>query len=173
MGEFSRCGSFTITDIFKDTNNPKFRGNNECKQSDETLRCDSSSPLNLIVKLIYTEKKIHWCNECGKAFTCANYLCRQEKSYWREKSLNILYVVKPLHITVILQGMKEFILERSLINVVNVVKPLHVTVITNYIKGHILGWRDGSASKSTDCSSRGPEFQSRSEERRVGKECRL
>ena len=91
---------------------------------------------------------------------CQLSLQAGKKSYWREKSLNTLHVVKPLTITVTLRGMKEYILERSLINVINVVKPLHVTVITNYIKGHILGWRDGSAAKSTDCSSRGPEFKS-------------
>jgi hypothetical protein len=29
-----------------------------------------------------------------------------------------------------------------------------------YIKINILDWRDGSSVKSTDCSSRGPEFNS-------------
>jgi hypothetical protein len=27
-------------------------------------------------------------------------------------------------------------------------------------KDNIMGWRDGSAVRSTDCSSRGPEFNS-------------
>jgi hypothetical protein len=31
---------------------------------------------------------------------------------------------------------------------------------TIQIKDEIRGWRDGSAVKSTDCSSRGPEFKS-------------
>ena len=38
--------------------------------------------------------------------------------------MNILNVVKPLHVTLVFKGMKEFILERNLINVINVVKPL-------------------------------------------------
>jgi hypothetical protein len=35
------------------------------------------------------------------------------------------------------------------------VKPLNY-----FIKMQLLGWRDGSAVKSTDCSSEGPEFKS-------------
>ena len=45
------------------------------------LRCDSSLQLDQIVKLIPTDKKIHQFSECGKAFTCANYLCRHERSH--------------------------------------------------------------------------------------------
>jgi hypothetical protein len=29
-----------------------------------------------------------------------------------------------------------------------------------YLRSYILGWRDGSGGKSTDCSSEGPEFKS-------------
>ena len=93
--------AFTITDIFKhihthththtkQTNKqktPKFRGNHECKQSNKTLRSDCSLPLNQIVKLIQTDKRIHQCNECGKAFTCANYLCRHERNLTGKKNL--------------------------------------------------------------------------------------
>jgi hypothetical protein len=34
------------------------------------------------------------------------------------------------------------------------------TVISNHEKIPVWGWRGGSASKSTDCSSEGPEFKS-------------
>jgi hypothetical protein len=30
----------------------------------------------------------------------------------------------------------------------------------NFLKKIYLGWRDGSAVKNTDCSSKGPEFKS-------------
>lgn len=46
----------------------------------KTLRCDSSLQFDQIIKLIPIDKKIHWCSDCGKPFTCANYLCRHEKS---------------------------------------------------------------------------------------------
>ena len=48
------------------------------------LRCDSSLQLDQIVKLIPTDKYIHEFSECGKAFTCANYLCRHERSHTGE-----------------------------------------------------------------------------------------
>ena len=38
--------------------------------------------------------------------------------------------------------------------------PLFDNYTYAYLKSHELGWRDGSAVKSTDCSSRGPEFNS-------------
>ena len=37
-----------------------------------------------------------------------------------------------------MKGMKEVILERNPMNIINVVKPLHVTVISKYIRAHIL-----------------------------------
>ena len=49
------------------------------------LRYDSSLQLDQIVKLIPIDKKIHWFSECGKAFTCANYLCRHERRLIGEK----------------------------------------------------------------------------------------
>jgi hypothetical protein len=33
-------------------------------------------------------------------------------------------------------------------------------VVNQLLENQITGWRDGSAVKSTDCSSRGPEFNS-------------
>ena len=38
--------------------------------------------------------------------------------------MNVISVVKPLHIIVISEYIKEYILERNLINVINVIKPL-------------------------------------------------
>jgi hypothetical protein len=35
-----------------------------------------------------------------------------------------------------------------------------IKVVLSNIKNSRLGWRDGSAVKSTDCSSEGPEFKS-------------
>jgi hypothetical protein len=34
------------------------------------------------------------------------------------------------------------------------------TYLDRYLKGSLKDWRDGSAVKSTDCYSRGPEFNS-------------
>ncbi|XP_076786046.1 zinc finger protein 120-like isoform X3 [Arvicanthis niloticus] len=52
--------------------------------------------------------------------------------------INLLNMIKTLHIRVILKGMKEFILERSPMTVSNILKPLHITVVSKYIKEHIL-----------------------------------
>ncbi|ERE88303.1 zinc finger protein [Cricetulus griseus] len=41
--------------------------------------------LDQIVKLIHSDLKIRRCNECGKAFTCANYPCRHKRSHTGEK----------------------------------------------------------------------------------------
>nr|XP_042121104.1 putative zinc finger protein 826 [Peromyscus maniculatus bairdii] len=53
----------------------------------------------------------------------------------KRNPLNILNVVKPLHITITIKSMKEFLLER---NPMNVIKPLYITVISEYIKEYIL-----------------------------------
>jgi hypothetical protein len=94
------------------------------------LRYDSSLQLDQIVKLIPIDKKIHWFSECGKAFTCANYLCRHERSLTGENPLKISSVVKPLHVTVIFKGMKEFMLERNPMKVFSMVKPLYITLVS-------------------------------------------
>jgi hypothetical protein len=36
----------------------------------------------------------------------------------------------------------------------------HLLVLDSVLKILLWGWRDGSRVKSTDCSSRGPEFNS-------------
>jgi hypothetical protein len=37
---------------------------------------------------------------------------------------------------------------------------IHIRIVTNLLKKLDQGWRDGSAVKSTGCSSRGSEFNS-------------
>lgn len=110
----------------------------ERKQNDEILRCDSSFPLDQIVKLFHTDKNIHQYNECDKVFLRANYVFRHERLILERNTLNILYVVKLLHITVILKGMKEFILERKPMKTFNMVKPLHTIIVSKCIKELIL-----------------------------------
>ena len=39
-------------------------------------------------------------------------------------------------------------------------QPYLGTILKQYFKSASWGWRDGSVVKSTDCSSRGPEFNS-------------
>ena len=47
--------------------------------------------------------------------------------------MNVTNVVKPFHITVISEDIKEHILERNLLNVFSVVKPLQDRVISKDI----------------------------------------
>ncbi|XP_036034650.1 putative KRAB domain-containing protein ZNF788 isoform X3 [Onychomys torridus] len=47
--------------------------------------------------------------------------------------LNILNVLKPLHMTNIFKGMKEYILERIPVNVMHVIKSLYITVVSKSI----------------------------------------
>ena len=62
------------------------KGTHHCKQSGKTLISDSSLQLDCIIKLIPTDKPFQWYNECGKALTYANYLCRHERSLTGENS---------------------------------------------------------------------------------------
>ncbi|XP_038173595.2 putative zinc finger protein 826 [Arvicola amphibius] len=52
--------------------------------------------------------------------------------------LNILSVIKPLHVTVIFKGMNKFILQRSHMMLFNMMKPLQVPVVSKYLEEHIL-----------------------------------
>lgn len=47
--------------------------------------------------------------------------------------MNLISVVKPLHITIIFSIMKEFILKRNPMNIVNVENPFHITVVFRFI----------------------------------------
>ena len=44
--------------------------------------------------------------------------------------LNILSVVKPLHVTVFLKGMKDFKLKRNPMKVFSIMKPLYITEVS-------------------------------------------
>ena len=52
--------------------------------------------------------------------------------------LNLLNMIKTLHIRAILKGMKEFILERNPMKVSNILKTLHITVVSKYREEHML-----------------------------------
>ena len=52
--------------------------------------------------------------------------------------MNVISVVKPLHMTNLLGCIKEQILERNITNIINVVKPLQKAVIFKPIKYYIL-----------------------------------
>lgn len=52
--------------------------------------------------------------------------------------MNVVNVVKPLHVTEISEYIKENILERNLMNVTILVKPFHNTAVSRYIKENIL-----------------------------------
>ncbi|XP_057620687.1 zinc finger protein 844-like [Chionomys nivalis] len=57
--------------------------------------------------------------------------------------LNILNVIKPLHVTVTFKGLKNFVLQRSRMMVFSMMKPLQLPLFQNalnskYIKEHIL-----------------------------------
>jgi KRAB domain-containing zinc finger protein len=56
------------------------------------------------------------------------------KEYILERNpMNVINVIKPLHITVVFKTIKEHILERNPMNVINVVKPFHIIIIFKYI----------------------------------------
>jgi hypothetical protein len=48
--------------------------------------------------------------------------------------MNVLTVVKPLHITAVSEFIKEHFLERNHMDVINVIKHLCLTVVFDYIK---------------------------------------
>jgi hypothetical protein len=52
--------------------------------------------------------------------------------------MNVISVVKLLHVSVLSKYIKNFILEGSCINVINVVKPMQVRVLFKYMKVFIL-----------------------------------
>uniref|UniRef100_UPI0020224F42 zinc finger protein 844-like n=1 Tax=Myodes glareolus TaxID=447135 RepID=UPI0020224F42 len=52
--------------------------------------------------------------------------------------LNILNVLKPLHVIVIFKGIKKFKLERNPMNVINVVKTFHMSEVSKFTKEELL-----------------------------------
>ena len=52
--------------------------------------------------------------------------------------MNVINVVKPLHMTNLLGCIKEQILERNITNIINVVKPLQKAVIFKPVTYYIL-----------------------------------
>lgn len=107
--------------------------NHDCKQSDKTLRCDFSLQLDHIVELSPAGKEIHWYMEFGKASPVPIIFTGIKEVLLERSPLNILSVVKPLHITDILKGVKEFIPERNPMKVFKKVNPLHITVVSKCI----------------------------------------
>ena len=78
--------ALTITAVFKEAKQPIERANTMNMQSDKSLRSDNSLLLDQPVKLINIDKMIDKGNECVKAFTCANFLVRHERSPSAEKA---------------------------------------------------------------------------------------
>ncbi|KAM7316258.1 hypothetical protein ACRRTK_024938 [Alexandromys fortis] len=52
--------------------------------------------------------------------------------------MNVITVVKPLHVMGIFKCIKEYILERNPMNVISVVRPLHIKIVFTFIKEYIL-----------------------------------
>ena len=50
--------------------------------------------------------------------------------------LNVVNVFIPLHITVLLNGMREFTWKRSPVKLFKMMNPLHIVVDCDYIKKH-------------------------------------
>ena len=53
---------------------------------------------------------------------------------------------------------RAFIMENLILNRMYILRVQRVVILV--VKTKTWGWRDGSEVKSTDCSSRGPEFNS-------------